>query len=156
MYNRLIKVIRAQLVQGISQRDCAQAIALAITIGLFPIIGFSTLIITAIVYFRGLNQPIAQLFNWICGPIKLALIIPFIRVGEYLFGADRFVLNLGELSRQFYENSWATLSEFAWTFLHAIVGWVFCAPIIYLVVYTISKSVIFRLRHEVTHKTDNS
>ena len=152
----MIKVIRAQLVQGISQRDCAQAIALAITIGLFPIIGFSTLIITAIVYFRRLNQPIAQLFNWICGPIKLALIIPFIRVGEYLFGADRFVLNLGELSRQFYENSWATLSEFAWTFLHAIVGWVFCAPIIYLVVYTISKSVIFRLRHEVTHKTDNS
>ena len=152
----MIKVIRAQLVQGISQRDCAQAIALAITIGLFPIIGFSTLIITAIVYFRRLNQPIAQLFNWICGPIKLALIIPFIRVGEYLFGADRFVLNLGELSRQFYENSWATLSEFAWTFLHAIVGWLFCAPIIYLVVYTISKSVIFRLRHEVTHKTDNS
>ena len=152
----MITVIRAQLVQGISQSDCAQAIALAITIGLFPIIGFSTLIITAIVYFRRLNQPIAQLFNWICGPIKLVLIIPFIRVGEYLFGADRFVLNLGELSRQFYENSWATLSEFAWTFLHAIVGWVFCAPIIYLVVYTISKSVIFRLRHEVTHKTDNS
>ena len=152
----MIKVIRAQLVQGISQRDCAQAIALAITIGLFPIIGFSTLIITAIVYFRRLNQPIAQLFNWICGPIKLALIIPFIRVGEYLIGADRFVLNLGELSRQFYENSWATLSEFAWTFLHAIVGWLFCAPIIYLVVYTVSKSVIFRLRHEVTHKTDNS
>ena len=155
MFNRLIKVIRAQLVQGTSQSDCAQAIALAITIGLFPILGFSTLIITAIIYFRRLNQPIAQLFNWICGPIKLALIIPFIRVGEYLFGADRFVLNLGELSRQFYENSWATLSEFAWTFLHAIAGWAFCAPIIYLIVYTISKSVIFRLRHEVTHEADN-
>ena len=151
----MIKVIRAQLVQGTSQSDCAQAIALAITIGLFPILGFSTLIITAIIYFRRLNQPIAQLFNWICGPIKLALIIPFIRVGEYLFGADRFVLNLGELSRQFYENSWATLSEFAWTFLHAIAGWAFCAPIIYLIVYTISKSVIFRLRHEVTHEADN-
>ena len=141
--------------QGISLSDCAQAIALAITIGLFPILGFSTLIITAIVYFKRLNQPIAQLFNWICGPIKLVFIIPFIRVGEYLFGADRFVLNLGELSRQFYENSWATLSEFAWTFLHAIAGWSFCAPIIYLVVYTISKSVIFRLRHEVTHEADN-
>ena len=147
----MITVIRAQLVQGISQSDCAQAIALAITIGLFPILGFSTLIITAIAYFRRLNQPIAQVFNWICGPIKLALIIPFIRVGEFLFGADRFVLNLGELSRQFYENSWATLSEFAWTFLHAIAGWALCAPIIYIVVYTISKSVIFRLRHEVTH-----
>ena len=155
MYNRLIKVIRAQLVQGISLSDCAQAIALAITIGLFPILGFSTLIITAIVYFRRLNQPLAQAFNWICGPIKLALIIPFIRVGEFLFGADPFVLNLGELSRQFYENSWATLSEFAWTFLHAIAGWVFCAPIIYLVVYTISKSVIFRPRREDTHKTDD-
>ena len=155
MYNRLIKVIRAQLVQGISQRDCAQAIALAITIGLFPILGFSTLIITAIAYFRRLNQPIAQAFNWICGPIKLALIIPFIRVGEFLFGADPFVLNLGELSRQFYENSWATLSEFAWTFLHAIAGWACCAPVIYLLVYTISKSVIFRLRPDDIHKTNN-
>ena len=155
MHNRLIKVIRAQLVQGISLSDCAQAIALAITIGLFPIVGFSTLIITAIAYFRRLNQPIAQVFNWICGPIKLALIIPFIRVGEFLFGADRFVLNVRELSRQFYENSWATLSEFAWTFLHAIVGWVICTPIIYLVVYTISKSVIFRMRRGDTHKTDN-
>ena len=155
MYNRLIKVIRAQLVQGISLSDCAQAIALAITIGLFPILGFSTLLITAIAYFRRLNQPIAQAFNWICGPIKLALIIPFIRVGEFLFGADPFVLKLGELSRQFYENSWATLSEFAWTFLHAIAGWAFCAPIIYLVVYTISKLVIFRLRRENTRKTDD-
>ena len=155
MYNRLIKVIRAQLVQGISKRDCAQAIALAITIGLFPILGFSTLIITAIVYFRRLNQPLAQAFNWICGPIKLALIIPFIRVGEFLFGADRFVLNLGELSRQFYENSWATLSEFAWTFLHAIAGWACCAPIIYLIVNTISKSVIFRLRRDDNHKINN-
>ena len=151
----MIKVIRAQLVQGISQSDCAQAIALAITIGLFPIVGFSTLIITAIAYLRRLNQPIAQVFNWICGPIKLALIIPFIRVGEFLFGADRFVLNLRELSRQFYENSWATLSEFAWTFVHAIVGWAFCTPIVYLVVYTISKSVIFRMRRGDTHKTDN-
>ena len=155
MYIRLIKVIRAQLVQGISLSDCAQAIALAITIGLFPILGFSTLIITAIVYFKRLNQPIAQLFNWICGPIKLVLIFPFIRVGEYLFSADQFVLNLGELSRQFYENSWATLSEFAWTFLHAIAGWAFCAPIIYLVVYTISKSVIFRLRPNDVLKTNN-
>ena len=151
MYNRLIKVIRAQLVQGISQSDCAQAIALAITIGLFPILGFSTLIITAIAYFRRLNQPIAQVFNWICGPIKLALIIPFIRVGEFLFSADPFVLNLGDISRQFYENCWATLSEFAWSFLHAIAGWAFCAPIIYILVYNISKSVIIRLRHEVTH-----
>jgi uncharacterized protein (DUF2062 family) len=155
LHNRLIKVIRAQLVQGISQSDCAQAIALAITIGLFPIVGFSTLIITAIAYFRRLNQPIAQAFNWICGPIKLALIIPFIRVGEFLFGADRFVLNLRELSRQFYENSWATLSEFAWTFVHAIVGWVIFTPIVYLVVYTISKSVIFRMRRGDTHKTGN-
>ena len=155
MYNRLITVIRAQLVQGISQSDCAQAIALAISIGLFPILGFSTLIITAIAYFRRLNQPIAQVFNWICGPIKLALIIPFIRVGEFLFGADAFILNLGELSRQFYENSWATLSEFAWTFLHAMAGWAFCAPIIYILVYTISELVIFRLRHEDIHKTDD-
>ena len=151
----MIKVIRAQLVQGISQSDCAQAISMAITIGLFPILGFSTFTITAIAYFRRLNQPIAQVFNWICGPIKLALIIPFVRVGEFLFGADAFILNLGELSRQFYENSWATLSEFAWTFLHAMAGWAFCAPIIYIVVYTISKSVIFRLRLEDIQKTDD-
>ena len=146
---RLQRLIRAQLVQGLSERDCSRAVATGLTVGVFPILGFSTLINTGVAQWARLNQPIVHAFNWVCGPLKLALIFPFLRLGESLFGAEPFRLSLAEFSRRFYAESWATTVEFAWTFVHAIVGWLVCVPLLYGLLYFLAATCLRRAWHEV-------
>ena len=92
-------------------------------------------------FFR-LNQPVVQVCNWIIAPVKIALIFPFLRLGEWLFQAKPFRLSLAEFSTRFFSDIATTTVEFAWTFAHAIVGWLICAPLIYGVIFRTSKALV--------------
>ena len=93
-----------------------------------------------------LNQPVVQAFNWVLGPLKIALIFPFLRLGEWLFQSEPFTLSLTEFSKRFFGDWQTTTSEFAWTFVHAIVGWLVCVPLIYLAIYHLSRPFVQRFR----------
>ena len=118
------------------------AIASSFTVGIFPILGFSTPLNTLAAIFVRLNQPIVQSMNWILGPLKLILIIPFLRLGEWLYAAEPFTLSLTEFSKIFFDDWIATTREFAWTFIHAISGWLVAAPLIYILIYIIAKEIL--------------
>lgn len=144
MFSKIKGIISAQLSQGLSLHDSRIAISMALTIGVFPIIGFSTPINLIVGHLFKLNQPIVQSLNWIVGPIKLALILPFIRLGEWIFQAPPFRLSLPEFTRRFFDDPAATTYEFIWTFAHAISAWCLCAPIIYALLFILLKPVLSR------------
>ncbi len=100
--------------------------------------GFSTLMNTCCAATFRLNQPVVQACNWIIGPVKIALIFPFLRLGEALFQADPFRLSLTDFSQRFFSDIDGTTAEFAWTFVHAITGWLVCAPLLYFVLLKLS------------------
>tara|TARA_B110000093_G_scaffold80751_1_gene87576 strand:+ start:2380 stop:2847 length:468 start_codon:yes stop_codon:yes gene_type:complete len=142
VFKKLNLVVVGQLKQGLGQQACCHAIAAALMIGLFPIMGFSTLMNTFIAAYFRLNQPVVQVCNWIIAPVKIALIFPFLRLGEWLFQANPFRLSLTEFSTRFFNDFATTTAEFAWTFAHAIAGWLICAPLIYGVIFRISKVLV--------------
>jgi uncharacterized protein (DUF2062 family) len=142
VFKKLNLVVVAQLKQGLGQQACCHAIAASLMIGLFPIIGFSTLLNTCTAAFFRLNQPVVQVCNWIIAPVKIALIFPFLRLGEWLFQAKPFRLSLTEFSTRFFSEIATTTAEFAWTFAHAIAGWLICAPLIYCVIFRVSKALV--------------
>jgi len=142
VFKKLNLVVVGQLKQGLGQQACCHAIAAALVIGLFPIMGFSTLMNTFSAAFFRLNQPVVQVCNWIIAPVKIALIFPFLRLGEWLFQARPFRLSLAEFSTRFFSDIATTTAEFAWTFTHAIVGWLICAPLIYGVIFRVSKALV--------------
>lgn len=142
MFKKLNLVVVRQLKQGLGQQACCHAIAASLVIGLFPIMGFSTLMNTFSAAFFRLNQPVVQVCNWIIAPVKIALIFPFLRLGEWLFQAKPFRLSLVDFSARFFSDVAATTVEFAWTFAHAIVGWLICAPLIYCMIFRVSKTLV--------------
>jgi uncharacterized protein (DUF2062 family) len=126
---RLWEPLLVQLRQGLSPERMAWSLALGLGAGVSPLVGTSTgLCILLALAFR-LNQVVMQVANYLAYPLQLALLIPFIRLGERLFGSPRLPLSIEVLSNALRTDAWATLHTF-WTSLwHAGVAWLLIAPL---------------------------
>jgi len=142
--NKIRQVIQRELTSGLNAQGGALALATAFTIGIFPIMGFSTPLNTLAAVCLRLNQPIIQVINWVMGPLKLLLIIPFLRLGATLFAAEPFTLSLTQFSQIFFADWWGTTQEFAWTFVHAICGWLVVAPWLFGLMFGLGKRLLRR------------
>jgi uncharacterized protein (DUF2062 family) len=86
---RVLGLIGSQLTQGVTPQKIALTIALGINLAMFPILGSTTLLCAAVAFWLKLNQPIIQLVNWLAYPLQFAMLLPFIRIGEWLTRAPR-------------------------------------------------------------------
>lgn len=80
--------------QGMSPRRLALTLALGFAIGCIPMVGVPTVLCAALAILFGLNQPAIQAANYAAMPLQLLLIVPFMRLGKWLFALstldDRF------------------------------------------------------------------
>lgn len=136
-------VVRA-LKQGWSPEDVCWSAAWGWTVGLFPIYGVTTVTLGVMGWIWKLNHSILQAFNYLVSPLKIALIIPYIRLGEWIFRPDHvFTLSIPEFTRRFRMAPSETLGEFAMTFVHAIGGWIVTVPLWMAAVF-LSMKIILR------------
>src|ERR1700692_2676016 len=70
--------------QGISPPRLALTLALGFVIGCIPLIGLPTGLCALIALAFRLNQPAIQAANYAAMPFQIALIVPFVRLGEKL------------------------------------------------------------------------
>jgi uncharacterized protein (DUF2062 family) len=115
--------------QGWTPDAVSWSVAWGLTWSVFPIYGTTTLALGVIGVIWRLNHPILQSINYLMAPVKLLMIIPYIRLGEWLFRPEHpFTLSIPEFTMRFKEAPMETLGEFAATFLHAICGWGITMP----------------------------
>jgi uncharacterized protein (DUF2062 family) len=130
IYQKLRATVLNALKQGWSADAVCWSGAWGLTIGLFPIYGVTTATLGLIGLIWKLNHAIMQAFNYLASPLKFLLIIPYIRLGEWLFQTDTpFALSIAEFSGHFKQAPMETLGEFAMTFVHAICGWLVTVPL---------------------------
>ena len=84
---RILAPLLGLLREGLAPKDLALCIALGSGFGIFPVLGVSTPVLTAIALIRKLNLVAIQLASWLIAPVQLVLIIPFMRLGEWLTGS---------------------------------------------------------------------
>ena len=75
------------LSQGSTPRNLALSLALGMVVGLFPVLGLSTLLCTILALVFRLNLPAMQAANYGVYPLQLMLMLPFARLGEKVFHA---------------------------------------------------------------------
>ena len=82
---RLKQKIDEGLRQGISPRKLALTLALGFAIGCLPMVGIPTALCACLALALRLNLPTIQAANYAVMPLQLALIVPFVRLGGWLF-----------------------------------------------------------------------
>jgi len=135
-FNRkLVRPILDLLKQGVTPEKLALSVALGTVIGLFPALGWTTGMCALAALALRLNLPAIQIVNYFLYPVQIALIIPFFRLGEKLFGAPHLPISVPQIYALAHADLWRAI-KFLWTTTwHAMVVWVILAPAGAAIVY---------------------
>jgi len=129
-----IEPVFKQLTQGISPERLAWTIAVGCALGIFPIMGSTSLACFAAAAFWGLNQPVIQVVCHALWPAHLALILPFIKLGQWVHGANPITRSISELLKEFFASPWQFAQDYWLAAWHGVVAWAIVAvPLIFIV-----------------------
>lgn len=121
--------VLAQLTQGISPDRIAWSISLGIVIGVFPILGSTTVVCLLAAWALRLNHVAMQVFKEAVYPLHLLSIPIFIRMGERLAGVPLMSFSITELIKRFYADPTQFLKDFGMAAWHGVSAWLLFAPV---------------------------
>jgi uncharacterized protein (DUF2062 family) len=126
---RITRPIGELLRQGVTPEKMALGLALGVALGVFPVLGTTTALCALLAFIWRLNLPAIQIVNYFVYPLQIALLIPFFRAGEKLFGAPHLPLSFAQLYAMVHAGVWGA-TRFLWTTIwHAAVAWCLIAPV---------------------------
>jgi uncharacterized protein (DUF2062 family) len=142
---RITRPIVRLLTQGITPEKVALSLAFGIVLGVFPVLGSTTLLcLLAALIFR-LNLPAIQLVNYLMYPAQFLLLIPFIRAGQLLFRAKPLDLSLSQMLAMAHADLGHAIGVLWITALQAIAAWLLVGPIAIAVLYRLLTPAIRKL-----------
>ena len=109
--------------QGLTPKQLSLSITVALVVSLFPIFGVSTIILAALAVRFKLNLPIMIALSYFVEPIKAILFVPFINIGETLFGTEHTLLTFEAIKASYDLSFWATLKSLSYELLCGFAGW---------------------------------
>ena len=130
LWRRRIRTpLLALLRQGATPEKLSLAIALGFVLGVFPVLGVTTLLCIAVVAALRLNQVAAQVGNGVSALFFIPLLIPFVRLGERVTGAEPFPLSVEQILKVAEHGTVVFLRTFSVAVLHGVLGWMLAAPV---------------------------
>src|SRR5262249_31759898 len=130
--------------QGVTPEKIALSVALGAALGVFPVLGLTTALCAIAALVLRLNLPVIQTVNYLVYPLQIALLIPFFRVGEWLFRAQHVPLSVTQIYAMIHANMWEAIRVLWTTAWHAIVVWCLLAPVFVAAVCAILAPVLRR------------
>jgi uncharacterized protein (DUF2062 family) len=124
--------------QGLTPNELSQSIIVSGLISTIPILGVSTFMITTISLKSKLNLPVMIALSYLMWPIQILMIIPFIRVGEFIFSVPRNHHTVDEIISSFQSSFFQTLSHLSFELLCGLGGWLLTAVPFAVVIYIVS------------------
>jgi uncharacterized protein (DUF2062 family) len=142
---RVVTPLRTQLTQGVTPDRLAFTLGVGTACSLLPFLGFTSLLNLGVGIALRLNQPVLQALNQLLGPVQIALILGYVRVGERIWQAPAMPLSPATLIDTFRADPAAFLVRFGWTGVHAATAWALSVPFIIVAIYLPLRSVLRRL-----------
>jgi len=134
---KYIDPIKKLLMHGTSARSIAIGIAGAIVIGIFPVLGSTTILCTIFALSFRVNLPLVQLINFSVYPLQLIMLIPLMKLGEMIFGFEKLKYGLSEISQLLSKDILHAILILWNVTMQAIGAWLIIAPLIGLIFFLI-------------------
>ncbi len=148
----VIRPIAQQLTQGTSPHKIAQALAFGLTLGIFPIIGSTTLLALLVGIPMKLNQPVLQAFKTLAYPLQWMSVLGFYRLGEMLYGAPHVSLSIPKMMERFFAEPGPFFRDYGMIAIYGITVWCLMAPALLLALYASTRPLIQRLAAQLSRR----
>ena len=153
---KVVSPVVELLRQGLTPEKIAITLALGITLGVTPVIGSTALLCTlAAIVFR-LNLAAIQLVNWLVYPLQLVLLIPFLRLGAWMFGTKSSELSVTYIFALIRTNLFSAVAILWTVTIHAIVAWLLLGSIATGLLYLLLLPVLSTMRDQLRPATGDS
>ena len=135
VHQRIISPIKALLSQGLNPSSLALCLAVGFVLGFFPVFGVTTLLCVIAAGVLRLNQVAIQVANYCGYPLQFILFIPFIRLGEYLFGLQHISINSADIFALAKSNFSLFLEMYGLAISAACAAWLLVALPVVIVLW---------------------
>jgi hypothetical protein len=132
------------LKQGVSPDRLALCVAIGIVVGNMPILGLSAVLCAVIALVFRLNLPAIQLVQAAMAPTQLLLIIPYVRLGEWILRAPHQPLSINAGLALMAQGIGRAVIVLRDALLHAGFAFLLVAPLATVALYRILKPVFER------------
>lgn len=143
----LLAPVRALLTQGLSPRLLALSLAVGLVVGIFPVLGTTTVLCTIAAAAFRLNLIAVQTVHFLMTPVQLLLIIPFVRVGEWVLGKAPQPLSISDGLALIAQGAFNAIAVLWDAILHAMLGWVLLGPALLVLAYLVLAQVLKSTQH---------
>lgn len=121
--HKYILKIKEIFTQGLSAKEIILSALLGSIIGIVPVLGVATLLVTFLALRLKLNIAIAILFVYIVTPLQALLFIPFIHLGERTIGIKHTLLTFEAIKNSFHKDIWITTKDLWLEIVCGLLGW---------------------------------
>jgi uncharacterized protein (DUF2062 family) len=150
---KTLSLVKSMLKEGMSLRKIALCISLGFVLGIFPVLGATTLLCTVAALMLRLNLPAIQVVNYMVYPLQLGMLAPFYGVGNWLFKQQGVPLINADLIGLLQNDFWGSMANLWDLTLYAVLTWMAISPLLVLMLYSASKPIIRSLS---AHRRSNS
>lgn len=144
LYRRLVQPIVALLRQGITPQKIALSIAIGAIVGIFPVLGTTTVLCTVAAAALRLNLVAVHTVHYAMTPVQIFLIIPFVRVGEHLLRSTPQPLSVSEGMELIAKGPLNAVIVLWDAIVHAVIGWMVIGPLAIALCYWATKRLLER------------
>jgi uncharacterized protein (DUF2062 family) len=135
LHRRFIEPLLKLLVQGVSAQRLALCVSIGVVVGNIPILGVSTILCSIIAITWRLNLPAMQLVQAAMAPTQVLLIIPFVRLGEWLSHAPAQAVSVNAGFALIEQGVWHAVVVLRDAIFHAGLAWSLIAPFCIYLLY---------------------
>ena len=132
---RIFNPLLTFLSQGIAPDRLALCVGIGVVVGNVPILGISTILCAAIALAFRLNLPAIQLVQAAMAPTQILLIIPFVRLGEWLLRIPPQPVSIKEGLALVAQGAGHAIVALWDAIVHAGFAWVLLAPFAIFLIY---------------------
>ncbi len=141
-----LQYIRNTLKQGIDPHHLALTCILPVLIGLIPVWGVSSLLLTFLALRFKLNLVLIQLLSWLMTPLQLVAMYFFFQKGNEMMGEQAKPIDFAML-QAIWQTGWLHTLHFIYQMhVYAFLLWLVSASIAGLLFYPILKFIFIQLK----------